>query len=69
MVKEQLARYKYPRWYVYVDQLPKTGTRVIRRVAGGRGVRRGRGCRTRRGGRRGPPRFAAGPGMLYSGKA
>jgi acyl-coenzyme A synthetase/AMP-(fatty) acid ligase len=31
LVKERLARYKYPRWYVYADALPKTATGKIQR--------------------------------------
>ena len=31
LVKEPLARYQYPRWYVYVDELPKTATGKIQR--------------------------------------
>jgi len=30
-VKERLAPYKYPRWIVFVDELPKTATGKIQR--------------------------------------
>jgi acyl-coenzyme A synthetase/AMP-(fatty) acid ligase len=30
-VKERLASYKYPRWIVFVDELPKTATGKIQR--------------------------------------
>jgi acyl-coenzyme A synthetase/AMP-(fatty) acid ligase len=30
-VKERLAHYKYPRWIVFVDELPKTATGKIQR--------------------------------------
>jgi len=29
--KEKLARYKYPRWFTFMDQLPKTGTGKLQR--------------------------------------
>ena len=32
-VKSRLAPYKYPRWIEFVDELPKTATGKIRRVA------------------------------------
>ena len=33
LLKQRLARYKYPRWYVYVDTLPKTATGKIQRFS------------------------------------
>jgi len=30
-VKERLARYKYPRWIEFIDELPKTATGKIQR--------------------------------------
>jgi len=30
-VKQRLAPYKYPRWIVFVDELPKTATGKIQR--------------------------------------
>ncbi|MBI2529203.1 MAG: benzoate-CoA ligase family protein [Candidatus Rokubacteria bacterium] len=43
LVKGRLARYKYPRWYVFVDQLPKTATGKIQRFQLRDGTLRGLG--------------------------